>query len=1216
MGSCVRANWFTTVSVIGLIAATPAHPQAITTTYTYDALGRVLSAVDSDGRTVKYSYDRAGNRIRLSNGADFQQYAAIFSASSTQGTSGLQSASAMQDGAYGASSTIHVTAAEASPWIQADLGSAKNINNIQIAAANNAALGGAPAQLNGAVVETSLDKATWQNRATVSGVVAGAPTSISLGGVQARYVRLRRPTTGQLAVGDFMLFSAAADMGSRIVAVDDAATTTVGTLVSTAVLANDYALEGGAPVISGFGQGAQGVVAQSGSNLTYAPASNFAGQDSFVYSITNGTGDIASGTVRVTINPAPNNNAPVAVNDTIAASSGKAKTFDPRTNDSDADGDPLQILSVTTPANGAAEVVGGTSIKYTSSTGYTGADSFTYEISDGRGGRATATITVNVTADALLKVIQPATWGSKAIITGSTFEVGMNAYNNFYTNVYVDTPLSTGKHYWEVKLYCGYLAMGAANDVTTARSQGGYDSYHAGTMTESGITWPFAGAVNYASGTPGFVGRVYGFALDADAKKLTISQNGVARGQVNLPATGPYYPHAGMRHSNADVPLSGQTCAHSTSKGEFLLGGSTIYAPPSGFTTLGGSSNVPPVAVTDAVSTAVDLSLTFDPTANDTDADSDALAVTAVSTPSHGAATRNGARTVTYTPAAGYTGSDSFTYQLTDGKGGGATGTINVTVLAAPPVAQNATTTVAYNSTANSLPLSIVGVPTSVAIATPPTKGATSISGTAISYTPTSGQYGADSLTYTASNAAGTSAPATINITIEPPPAPSAADATLNVAYQTAGQITLPITGSATGATIQQFPTKGALSLAGFVATYTPAAGQFGGDTFKYVATGPGGSSAPATVSIAIATPPAPTVSDTTMSVGYQTAGQKALSAAGLFSQLTISQQPTKGSASISGTTATFTPGSGQSGADTFKFVATGPGGTSGPGTVSVSIAAAPAAPTVGPGSMSVGYQSSTSTSLPVSGSWTYLELASPPSYGSVSFSNSTAYYTHTSGTGGVTDSFQYRAVGPGGTSAPASVSVSIASQPLPPAPTVSSTSGSVAYHGSTSISLPVSGNWTSLSVSSSPNHGSVSIDQSTATYTHSSSQGGITDDFSFNASGPGGTSSSANVSVSIGPKPNVAPIASNYSETIYGPPPGNLISWSGNLAGLVSDADGDPLTFTISSATNGASATLTGASVSITGLKIGTTTFSYTVSDGQGHSATGNVTLERIWEP
>ncbi|MBE9078501.1 tandem-95 repeat protein [Romeria aff. gracilis LEGE 07310] len=80
-----------------------------------------------------------------------------------------------------------------------------------------------------------------------------------------------------------------------------------------------------------------------------------------------------------------------------------------------------------------------------------------------------------------------------------------------------------------------------------------------------------------------------------------------------------------------------------------------------------GAVNDAPVAVNDQVSTAVDTAVAIDVLDNDTDADGDALSVTAVGEAANGSAAINGDGTVTYTPNAGFRGDDRFTYTVSDG---------------------------------------------------------------------------------------------------------------------------------------------------------------------------------------------------------------------------------------------------------------------------------------------------------------------------------------------------------------------------------------------------------------------------------------------------------------------------------------------------------------------------------------------------------------------
>jgi len=96
------------------------------------------------------------------------------------------------------------------------------------------------------------------------------------------------------------------------VAVNDVATTTQAVAVVISVLANDYDLDGNPLTIQSFSQGASGSVSNSGNGtLTYMPAGAFYGEDSFTYTIGDGQGGAATGTVSVTVvqNPA----APIAV---------------------------------------------------------------------------------------------------------------------------------------------------------------------------------------------------------------------------------------------------------------------------------------------------------------------------------------------------------------------------------------------------------------------------------------------------------------------------------------------------------------------------------------------------------------------------------------------------------------------------------------------------------------------------------------------------------------------------------------------------------------------------------------------------------------------------------------------------------------------------------------------------------------------------------------
>ncbi|HEX6011012.1 MAG TPA: Ig-like domain-containing protein, partial [Geminicoccaceae bacterium] len=65
-------------------------------------------------------------------------------------------------------------------------------------------------------------------------------------------------------------------------------------------------------------------------------------------------------------------------------------------NDNDPDGDALALLGIDAPGHGTIRVEAGQTIRYTPQRGFSGIDSFTHTVGDGRGGVSMATVTVAV----------------------------------------------------------------------------------------------------------------------------------------------------------------------------------------------------------------------------------------------------------------------------------------------------------------------------------------------------------------------------------------------------------------------------------------------------------------------------------------------------------------------------------------------------------------------------------------------------------------------------------------------------------------------------------------------------------------------------------------------------------------------------------------------------------------------------------------------------
>ena len=179
------------------------------------------------------------------------------------------------------------------------------------------------------------------------------------------------------------------------VAQNDNANTPFNTPVSIAVLANDSDPNGFTLSVTQVGQPAHGSAQiNPDKSVTYTPATNYFGADSFSYTIDNGHGGTASATVSINVQqPLP----PIAVDDSPSTAFGTPVVIHVLSNDSDPNGLPLSVVSATAPgkANASAVVNPDNTITYTPDTDSSGADSFNYTITNGFK-QASATVTVTV----------------------------------------------------------------------------------------------------------------------------------------------------------------------------------------------------------------------------------------------------------------------------------------------------------------------------------------------------------------------------------------------------------------------------------------------------------------------------------------------------------------------------------------------------------------------------------------------------------------------------------------------------------------------------------------------------------------------------------------------------------------------------------------------------------------------------------------------------
>ena len=185
--------------------------------------------------------------------------------------------------------------------------------------------------------------------------------------------------------------------------VDDSAVTTSGEPVEIDVLGNDSDPDGDSLTIDSFSQPTNGTVsfindADPAQGLVFTPDADFVGTDSFTTVVSDSNGGTTTSTV--TIDVASANQAPVVTDDSAEVFAGDSVTIDVLANDSDPDGDTLMIDDVSLPSIGMVTFNGDRNqgLIYTPNEDFTGAgvDSFTYTVSDGNGGTAAGTVTVDI----------------------------------------------------------------------------------------------------------------------------------------------------------------------------------------------------------------------------------------------------------------------------------------------------------------------------------------------------------------------------------------------------------------------------------------------------------------------------------------------------------------------------------------------------------------------------------------------------------------------------------------------------------------------------------------------------------------------------------------------------------------------------------------------------------------------------------------------------
>ena len=467
------------------------------------------------------------------------------------------------------------------------------------------------------------------------------------------------------------------------------------------VLANDTDADGNALTISAFTQATHGTVALgTNGGVVYTPAANYNGSDTFTYTISDGQGGTATATVAITVKPV--NDAPVANGDQAATNEDTVlQIANVTANDTDVDGNTLTVASFTQATHGTVALGQNGGFVYTPAANYNGSDSFTYTISDGQGGTATATvaITVKPVNDAPVAGNDLATTPENTPlqitnILGNDTDVDGNALTIASFTQAAHGTVATGANGGFVYTPAAYYKGSDSFTYTVSDGQGGTATATVSVTVTAVNDAPVAtnDQVVTNQDTALQIANVLANDYDVDGDTLAVwTFTGASHGLVGL----------------------------DTAKDIFTYTPAANYAGPDSFTYTvadgnGGfatatvavtvkSLNQAPVANTDSLMAIAGQPVSIaNVLANDTDANGDALAVTGFTQPTHGRVTRAQDGSFTYTGSANYMGSDSFTYTVSDGHGGIATGAVALTVTprVAAPTTPSALTVIVDNKSA------------------------------------------------------------------------------------------------------------------------------------------------------------------------------------------------------------------------------------------------------------------------------------------------------------------------------------------------------------------------------------------------------------------------------------------------------------------------------------------------------------------------------------
>ncbi len=746
-------------------------------------------------------------------------------------------------------------------------------------------------------------------------------------------------------------------------AINDTATTPEDTPVTTPVLANDIGLRDTPVSVAITMPPTSGSATVVDNTVRYTPVANFHGTVTYMYRVTDSDGQHDSAVVTVTVTPV--NNPPTLVDDTVTVAEDSGATWmSVLSNDSSAPdtGETLTVTAVTQPPLGGTASLVGRGVRFTPAPDFNGTVTFTYSVSDGNGGTATARVIVTVTpvndppaggADAFFVAANSGTTVLDVLANDSSAPDGFETL----TVSAVTQPVSGGT--------VSVAPDGSGVQFTPSPGFSGAVSFTYTVVDGNGGSDVVTVTVSSINNPP-----------DAVSDRVTVAEDSGATG-VNVLANDST-PDVGETLSvTAVVPLSsGGTVTLSEGVVTFTPAPNFHGTVTFSYTISDGNGgfdtdtvtvtvtpvNDPPTAVADTSTVNENGGPTvIHVLANDSSAPDgpETLTVTAVTQPTQGGAVTLADEGVRFTPALEFHGTVTFTYTVSDGNGGSAAGTVTVRVIKRP-TAVNDRLTVAEDSgptAVNVLANDTTGEASEtlvVASVTQPAQGGTvSLANGVVSFTPAPDFHGTVTFSYVLSGGSGPTATGTATVTVTPvndPPGgvqdmfPVAANNGPTPLDVLANDSSAPDVGETlTVSAVSQPYNGGTVSIApgGTGVVFIPAAGFSLPVSFTYTVSDGNGGFTPVTVDVNPGNTPASGVVHTVAEDSGPTVIELVESDTHMGQALTVTSvtQPAQGgTVSLVNRVVSFTPAPDFHGTVTFSYELSGGSGPTAIGTATVTV--------------------------------------------------------------------------------------------------------------------------------------------------------------------------------------------------------------------------------------------------------------------------------------